>query len=163
MRRDYTPNCAITLYYYRGDPAQAVSSSFSYYCTDCSQGWNVQTNGSIHPPSKQRIVQIRLDAFPLDELEGPAMFAGFRMNLMDAPLKDASDSYWTPEHELHKLGVKIHTPRYPKKNSKTWKTLGPLLFDMTGAKGRLAYTLAVSVGGSEPDWDDPKIYDDGSQ
>lgn len=158
--RDREPNCAVTLYVYAGDPSLAVPPRFSYYCTNSSLGWHVQTDGSIHPPSKQRIVQIRLDAYPI-ELERPARFAGFRLGLMNVAHK--TDSNWTPKDDLRKLGVKVHTPRYPTRKTKTWKTLGPLVFDMTEATDRLAFSLAVSIGSSAPVWDDPKIYDDGSQ
>ena len=158
--RDLAPNCAITLYFCVGDPKMNKPPGFSYYCTNSSPGWNVQSNGSIHPPSRRRLVQIRLDAYP-SERERPAWFAGFRLGLMSVAHK--TDSNWTPKDELAKLGVRALTPRYPTKSSKTWRTLGPLVFDLTEATDRLAFSLAVSVDGGDPCWDDPRIYDDGSQ
>jgi hypothetical protein len=157
------PNCSIILYFSPGDPSLATSPSFSYYCTNSSPGWSVGANGSIHPPSKQRIVQIRLDLYAFELVNPAAQFAGFRMGLVNASRKVDSDSNWTPKAELRKLGVRILTPRYPTKKSKTWRTSAPLVFDMTEAKDRLVYSLAVSAGSSDPVWDDPKIYDDGSQ
>jgi hypothetical protein len=159
MRCNHVPDCAITLYYYRS--LDGSSSSFSYYCKSSSQGWTVQSNGSIHPPSRQRIVRIDLDAFPRDP-KFPAVFAGFRMGLMEYPFQ-MSDSYWTPWGNLESLGVKPLIEGYPTENTTDWWTSEPLVFDMTEARGRLAYSLAVRVGDSDPDWDDPKIYDDGSQ
>jgi hypothetical protein len=161
MPNDFLPNCAITLYFYAGDPKTATPPNFSYTCTHSSLGWRVQTNGSIHPPSQSRIVQIRLDAYPV-LLERPPRFAGFRMGLMSVPQDDA-DTYWTPDGELSRLGVRMLTPGYPTKKSTTWETFGPLTFDLTEARERFVYSLAVSIGESGPVWDDPKIYDDGSQ
>lgn len=157
MSCHHVPDCAITLHYYYYLPFGSPSS-FSYYCTSSSHGWNVQSNGSIHPPSKRRIVQIRLDAFPP---VSPAVFAGFRMGRMQNPIQ-MTDSRWTPRGELESLGVKPLIEGYPSENNTTWSTQ-ELLFDMTHATERLAFALAVRVGDSDPDWDDPKIYDDGSQ
>lgn len=160
MAVDSTPNCVITLYYYRGnEPVQPPS--FTFHCTNRSQGWQVETNGSIFPPSQKRVIQFRLDVFPSDR-DKPAKFAGFRIaNLESFQL---TEDNWTSRDILKDLGVEPGD-NYPSTadDYRNWRTEGPLIFDLTNAESRLAYCLAVGVEGSEPDWDDPKIYDDGSQ
>lgn len=160
---DPMPSCVITLYFLKGDRAEAVPPQFLYFCTNSSQGWHVQTNGSIHPPLRKRVVQIRLNDFE-DDPENPLRLSGFQMVAPGQkwPLKDDSGLNWTSRKALKALGVKIVSPRqYPPKAS---GRVGLMTFDFTGAtKRQILYRLAVSAGDSEPIWDDPKIYDDGSE
>ncbi len=150
------PNCAITLHFYEG------SSRFSYSCTSSSHGWQVQPDGSIHPPSKSRIVQITLNGFPT----GDVSFAGFQIASTD----DFQGPNWTPTSDLTALGVAVSTPDgYPSNPSGTQTTSGPLTIDFGAPPlqsppvSRLFYRLAVVVGsGSVLHWDEPKVYDDGT-
>lgn len=159
------PDCAITLYFDPKDsfnPKDPKSYDFLYYCTSSSTGWTVQTGGSIHPPSRSRIVEIRLDRHVL--VAGQSlMFAAFQVG-KDVFWQSELPSHWAPKDELLRdFGVRMLTPGYPEKGSMTWKTGEPLLFDMTAATDRFFYRLALSTKSGPLMWDDPKIYDDGSQ
>jgi hypothetical protein len=144
------PNCAITLYFYEGPPPR-----FSFFCANSDRGWYVEPDGSIHPPSKSRIVQISLSGFPAG-----VQFAGLQFAETNSFL---DSSPWTAPTGLEQFGVAVTIPggTYPPSND--GPTTGPLIltFD-TNADSRLFYRLAVS---SENGlfWHDPKIYDDGSQ
>jgi hypothetical protein len=148
------PNCAITLTFNEG-PAR-----FDYHCTNMSPGWQVRSDGSIHLPSKDRIIQIRLRGFPVQDIR----FAGFQIS---ATGEFPNDPDWTPVEELHDLGIQgIHTPHGyppPHDSSGLQSTPGPLTIDFGREDRLLFYRLAVVVGNSTvPHWDDPKIYDDGT-
>ena len=149
-------DCAITLYYHQGDPATDTPSRFYYYCTASSQGWSVQSDGSIHPPSRSRVVRIRLDSFQFQQAESQVWIAGFQV--VSTPFFPHDLADWTPRKALEALHVQVLEPAsYPADTNE-------LTFDFTRADVRLFYRLAVRVGDSqELDWDDPKIYDDGSQ
>lgn len=153
-----TPNhdCAITLYYQEGDAALGRKSRFYYNCTASAQGWSVQGDGSIHPPSRSRIVRIRLDGYRFQQGGNQLWIAGFQ--LVATPFFPSDLANWTPRSALDALGVSIVEPAdYPADTP-------VLTFDCTNAGTRLYYRLGIRVGDSTAlDWDDPKIYDDGSQ
>jgi hypothetical protein len=144
-----SPTCAIVLQFYEDD------GRFSYYCAASSRGWQVQPNGSIHPPSRSRIVQFSLQGFP-----SSAVFAGFQAASSPGDLPPQS-IHWPPLPD----GVTVLSPTpYPPANDTT--LVGPLVFDLGDQAQRVFYRLAVVVE-SDPEqalhWDDPKIYDDGSE
>lgn len=152
---DPIPNCVITLYFYEGNPATNTRSRFSYTCTHSAQGWQVGTDGSIYPPSRARTVQIRLSPFPINLTEVPKI-AGFQMSFVN---DFTGLPTWTPKAELKTMGIKMITPApYPPKK----ETLEPLTFNFSKESVRVFYRLAVSING-RLSWDDPKIYDDGSE
>jgi hypothetical protein len=146
---DSIPNCAVTLHFYED------SARFSYICTNSSRGWQVLSDGSIHPPSKSRIVQIGLRGFPNTDIK----FAGLQLTSTDI----FQGANWTPTSEHDRLGVVVSTPDgYPPPNQ---TTAGPLTLNFTGLESntRLFYRLAVAGSDGILHWDDPKIYDDGSE
>ena len=153
------PDCAITLYFYEEKPATAGNPAtpprFSYYCTNRARGWQVEPDGSIHPPSRSRIIQIGLSGFPVD---CGASFAGLQFT--SAEFSEESDP-WPSAQALASLGVQVATPAdsYPPANG---TTAGPLRLTFDDAQRRLFYRLAVQDRNGLH-WDDPKIYDDGSQ
>ena len=146
---DPSPNCAIVLQFYEDD------GRFSYYCAASSRGWQVQPNGSIHPPSRSRIIQINLQGFP-----NPAVFGGFQAASSPAGFPPES-THWPALPE----GVTIIQPTaYPPANDETRS--GPLVLNLGDQPQRLFFRVAVVVVGDSEQvlhWDDPKIYDDGSE
>lgn len=144
---DPIPNCAVTLHFFED------RSHFSYTCTNSSRGWQVLPDGSIHPPPKSRVVQIRLIGIPNAAVE----LAGLQF----ASTETFQGPAWTPTSELDTLEITVSTPDgYPPTN----QTAGPLTIDFTKltAGTRLFYRLAVAGSDGVLHWDDPKIYDDGS-
>jgi hypothetical protein len=151
------------LYFTQGDTAAGIRPRFSYYCAASSPGWTVLTDGSIHPPSRSRVIQIGLDRW-LNNGGSTVRFAGFRIGSQPDLLPSPN---WTPQDQLESLGVEVATPEgtYPPPGD---TTPGPLTLtlgtpELPPPHPRLFYCLAVQVGTGSPEWDDPKIYDDGSQ
>ena len=143
------PNCAITLYFFESE------DRFSYVGTNSSLGWQVQPDGSIHPPSSSRVIQFSLNDYPARILFGAFQIA---VNPQDFP---SDSTHWPPLPP--QVTVVSPTPYPPPQNDAT--LAGPLIFDFGGQVTRLSYRLAVVVE-SDPTvlhWDEPKIYDDGSQ
>lgn len=165
---DPIPSCAVSVYFYEGSPETvenpATPSRFAYCCTNYASGWHIETDGSIHPPSKDRIVRISLKALPnLTSSEAKAKFAGLQLST-ERLYKPNPAFNWTPEQDLVP-GVTVTTPDgYPADDMLTiWRTTGPLTIDFTKVDKQLYYCLAVAWDGQdELHWDDPKIYDDGS-
>jgi hypothetical protein len=154
------PDCAITVYFRQSKPEPDVppTFSFSYCCANSARGWHVEPTGGIHPPPTSRIIQFRLYG------GGELSFGGLRIATEEK--KCPSGHYWTPRSTLKKLGIDVLTPsQYPPRDKCTAEPL-TLKFKAAGPKSQLSqlfYSLAVSVDGGEPRWDDPRIYDDGSQ
>jgi hypothetical protein len=154
---DPIPDCAITLYFYEGKPATEgnppTPPRFSYSCTNSARGWHVEADGSIHPPSKSRIILISLNGFPTS-----VAFAGLQFS----PTNSFPDEpHWTAESTLidFAVAVAISDNVYPPSDG---LTNGPLILAFN-APARLFYRLAVQDASGSLIWDDPKIYDDGSQ
>lgn len=152
------PDCAITLYFYEEKPetegSPATPPRFSYYCTHRARGWHVELDGSIHPPARTRIVQIGLSGFPED---CGASFGGLQFSSTGFP---EEDDIWSSSQALASFGVEVATPGdYPPASG---STAGPLRLTFDSAPRRLFYRLAVRDRNGLH-WDDPKIYDDGSQ
>lgn len=157
-----TPNCAITLYFYED------SARFTYSMDLCSEGWRVQPDGGIHPPSRERVVEIALRGYPDSDLS----FAGLQI-VSDPRSFPPKSEPWTSVDELTKLGVAVHSPASyppPKDAAGNQPTPGPLTLEFGPSPSSepsspaLYYRLAVLLGGTDClHWDDPKIYNDGSQ
>jgi hypothetical protein len=136
-------NCAIVLSLYDAD----TTPRFSYHCSSSSSGWLVQTDGSIHPPSRSRTIQIRA-GYP-----SGARFTGFQLVSEPANFKPRTTDPWWVETGLEGC-VKEPDPFPPPSNEALVLTL-----DFTDApSGLLFYQLAL-----DGHWDEPKIYDDGSE
>lgn len=139
------PDCDVTLEYY-----SSPTTRFSYYCNRSSAGWSVQQNGSIHPPSRSRIVRFHTDGYPQ-----PVVFGGFQLvsNPADFP-PEAS-----PWHIEPGLGV-TSEPAFPPPSDPADLTL-----TFAGAV-RTFYRLAVrdaSNPAAPLQWDEPRIYNDGDE
>ena len=149
MPETMIPNCAITLHF------DEATTSFTYNSTHCSSGWQVQPDGSIHPPSKSRVILIDLSGFPRSDVS----FAGLQFSLTG----EFNSPRWTPVNELEALGITVETPDgYPPTDE---ITAGPvaIIIDPAAPATQLFYRLAVVVGPNGVlHWDDPKIYDDGT-
>ncbi len=118
-----------------------TNPQFSYCCTASSTGWQVGYGGSIHPPVKKRIVQFRL-GFP----SGPT-FTGFQIGSINAVFPERDQNPWYVEPES---GITLNKDEAGSPPTVT--------VDLTQAAGLLKYQLAV-----DGSWDEPKIYDDGSE
>ncbi len=140
------PNCAIVVHYYEAD------DRFSYFCSACSRGWQVQPDGSIHPPSTSRVIQFSVKGFP-----SAIVFGGFQV----ASDPSAFPPKTTPWSALP-TGLKVASPSsYPTGNQ---TTSGPLVFDLEHQATEFFYRLAVvGIQGGVLHWDEPKIYDNGTQ
>lgn len=74
--------------------------------------------------------------------------------------KWATDDIWSSSEALASYGVEVATPNdYPPADG---FTAGPLRLTFDNAPCRLFYRLAVQDRNGVH-WEDPKIYDDGSQ
>ncbi len=137
------PNCTIAVTVYDINTAPR----FSYSCTRRSSGWRVQPDGSIHPPPKQRIVKFHL-RFPAG-----SNIMGFQVARKDDQFPPRDQEPWNIDPAS---GVQPLDPVTWPPSSSTGVT--ELTFDFTGAGGLLKYQMGV-----DGNWDDPKIYDDGSE
>lgn len=137
------PSCITALAFF-----EIPTPRFSYHCISSMQGWQVETNGSIHPPSSSRLVEIRLTGYP-----NPASLAGFQV------IDDLTNGFppnsepWTTEQDLLNLGITPQPP-WPPQAGATVLTL-----DFKNAS-TIFYRLAVTTTGGLTYWDDPKIYND---
>lgn len=137
------PACVIGV---RFDPQ--APDRFSYCCLLCNQGWQVHADGGIFPPCPSRVVEFRVMGDPSTQI------AGFRVTSV-RPQNLTPEHRWTPLPS----GVRPISPApYPDENATT--TFPELTIDF--GTQRWFYQLAVVAGGSGPNWDDPKIHDDGS-
>lgn len=138
------PNCTIRLTFF-----QIPEPTFAYHCTSCSQGWHVHSDGSIHPPSRSRHIEIDLVGFPAH-----ASFAGFQL-VSDPQNFPAETQPWFVEP-----GLDVSFPlSLPLPGGST-----TLAFDLTSPGQTLFYRLAVLPENSAiVRWDDPKIYNEPDQ
>lgn len=137
------PNCIIALSLY--DPL--TTPRFSYHCNASSNGWHVQPDGSIHPPSRSRIVQIRA-SYPAN-----ANFTGFQLVSDPSNFPSKITDPWSVEANL---GFSVIEPNpFPPQ---TGTSVPVLTLDFAGTGQLLYYQLAVNGH-----WDDPKIYLDPDQ
>ena len=149
------PNCSIALTFYQAS-AYFSQNSFSYHCTQCSSSWEVQQNGSIHPPPRSRVVEISLTGYP-----DSATFAGFQ--IAETPEK-LPDKIAQPHHIEPGLGVTVHPWPVPTETTILTLDFGkPDLAVFPQGVPRLFYRLAAQVGTNPAVWDDPKIYNDPGQ
>jgi len=133
------PNCTIVLSYYdQYDPPR-----FSYHCTRSSIGWRVQSDGSIHPPPRSRVVQIRI-GYPAG-----ASFTGFQLVADPGTFPSETSIPW---HVDTGLGIAVLEPASfpPPSGSSPVLTL-----DFADSNQLLHYRLAV-----DGNWDEPKVYND---
>lgn len=139
------PNCTIVLSLFNADTVPR----FSYHCTSSSCGWLVQTDGSIHPPSQSRIIQIRV-GYPSQ----PPYFTGFQLvSNPDHFIPPGAEPHWYVEPGLESA-ILEPSPFPPLPNTE----VRILTLDLTNVpNGLLFYQLAVNHH-----WDEPKVYDDGS-
>ena len=140
---DPSPNCtiAVTVYDLNTTPR------FNYCCTGSSSGWQVQRDGSIHPPPKGRIVKFSL-RFPAG-----SNIMGFQIarNEDQFPARDQVPWNIDPASGIQFVGPGTWPPS-------SGSDVTDLMFDFTGAGSLLKYQLCV-----DENWDEPKIYDDGSE
>ena len=137
------PNCSIALTFY-----EIPTPRFSYFATSCDSGWRVQQNGSIHPPSRTKIIRLSVDGYP-----NSVVFAGFQLAPDLANFPPQSQPWYIAP------GLNVSTePTFPPTSDPTVLTL-----DFTNQTAtRLFYRLAVRTNdpGGLLHWDDPKIYND---
>ena len=155
---DPTP-CAVTL-----DFQNTPTHSFSYLCTACTPGWQVATDGCIRPPYRSRRVQFSLSK---ESILLGTVFAGFWFGKAIPSPPSQPSVHWPayPSDDPSAPQVSVATTPGNLHPAET-ETLPPnesLMFDFTKSTGPLYYQLAVAVDGGAPIWDDPRIYDDGSQ
>lgn len=152
------PNCTIVLSYFASQIARRrrrdgigrtgandpAGAEFSYHISSASVGWAVSEDGTILPPSRSRIVTIRL-GYPAG-----AQITGFQLAADTARLPPESVDPWFLEPAA---GVTILRPDPfpPKPGAKVTE----VTLDLGGSGQLLFYRLAV-----DGDWDDPKIYND---
>jgi hypothetical protein len=142
------PSCIIELNFYEAS-AYFSQNRFAYHCTSRPAGWNVQDDGSIHPPFHARIVQINLTGYP-----EPATFAGFQIA---ATPEQLPDKVTHPFSIASNLTTTVNP--WPPEQITTSLTI-----DFSAQPGpQLFYRLAVQVGSGPRIWDDPKIYNDPGQ
>jgi hypothetical protein len=143
---DPSPNCTIALSLFDADTVPR----FSYHCTGSSSGWQVQSDGSIHPPSKSRIIQIRV-GYP-----SGALFTGFQLvTNPDNFIPPGTEPHWYAETGLE--GAILEPFPFPPSPGTDVQTLTLDLTNVNVTSGLLFYQLAVNGH-----WDEPKVYDDGS-
>lgn len=146
----HTPSCIVTVFDRR-------YGRFSYACTHCCRGWQVDSGGNIYPPPLSRIVQFRTKNWSL--AEGPLdaqnpFFAGFQVAAAGQPLPSVAEHWSLPSSGE----VTPAITKWPDQNDdKT--SLVTLNF---GSQSKWIYRLAVLGADNQPIWDDPKIHDDGS-
>ncbi len=153
------PDCEIIVTYNRPNRVSSLlDNRFSYHCIRSSRGWRLHMDGSVFPPSRSRIVQFRLH--PTSSYES---FSGFQL-ISAQKGSFTSEPQWSNREEMSKnLGVQLIDPEpYPPSSE---KTAAVLTLDFTGQKDyQLLYRLAVGPKAGKPKkWDDPKVYNDGSE
>ncbi len=144
------PNCAVTVHF------DETVARFSFCCGFSSTGWQVGADGSIFPPSPHRVIQFTTAGFP-----DSTRFGGFQV----AESPDgfpAKDIHWPP---LPPHVTAISPTPYPPADNDA--TFDKLVFDFedhqTHTRPRYFYRLAVTDGDGILHWDDPRIYNDGSE
>lgn len=117
---------------------------FSYFLRTCSPGWQVSLDGNIRPPDHARVIRIRLVS------PGDATLYGLRFSTRndDFPNDPTKDRYFD------------HTDGQVEIVSK--EKSGEIVFRLVAQHTLLYYQLGIQSG-SEIVWDDPRVYNDGSQ
>jgi len=143
MPTDKPANCTIAVSLYNAE----TTPQFSYYCSSSSSGWQVRGNGSIHPPACSRVIELR-PIYP-----SGAYFTGFQLVSDKSNFKPKTEDPWWVEPELESC-VLEPAPFPPSTDD-----ISVLKLDFTAAPSSLLfYQVAIN-----DHWDDPKIYDDGSE
>lgn len=144
------PNCTIVVSLFDQpanlDPPCLIPTRFSYHCISCSSGWSVLPEGSIFPPSRSRIVQIRV-GYPAG-----ASITGFQLVSDPTSFPSGTTDPWHAETGLEGIvTVNDSTPFPPQPGT----SVSALTLDFRVAGQLLHYRLKVNDV-----WDDPKIYND---
>lgn len=144
----FETNCSIVLSFFAARDTSALPlpprEQFSYHCVSSSSGWSVTQDGTIVPPSRSRIVRIRL-GYPSE-----ATITGFQLASYAADLPPEARDPWYLEPGLH-AAILEPEPFPPRPGTK----VTAVTFDLGAPGGLLSYRLAV-----DGVWDDPKIYND---
>jgi|GEM_PF-2824143 len=140
------PNCKIHISLF--DEHTAVPR-FAYVCAGSTSGWQVMPDGNILPPSRSRVLQFR-PRYP-----SGAVLTGFQIVSGSADLLPLESLPWHIGEHLGKQ-IKVIAPNpFPLRQGEA----PDVILDFTGMTSNLlSYRLAVNGI-----WDDPKIYDDGSE
>jgi len=140
------PNCKIHISLFdehTGPPR------FAYICAGSTTGWQVMPGGNVIPPPRSRVLQFR-PRYP-----SGAVFTGFQIVSGSADLLPLESVPWHIGEHLGKQ-IKVIAPNpFPLREGEA----PDVILDFTDmTSDLLSYRLAVNGV-----WDDPKIYDDGSE
>ncbi len=132
-----TPACTITVDFFE-DP----EPSFTYFCVNQPPPWQVFPNGNICPPTRSRLIQLKLNSAPAG-----AEFLGLRVSTDPGELKNTNEPY------LNDPG-RTHVTIVPASASDPSILLDD---DARAPSPRLWWSVGILLDGVAH-WDDPKIY-----
>ena len=133
------PTCTVNVNFFENP-----EPSFAYSCINCAPAWQVSRDGTISPPSRQRVVQLRVgDPTRLE-------FAGIRISTEQVKIV-------TGPNFFNDTDLIVTSEDFP---SETITIIDPMPTEpRSGPPVRIYYALGVRlVAGGRPSWDDPKIY-----
>lgn len=117
---------------------------FNYVLENCSPGWQVSQDGNIRPPTRERVIRIRINS------PAKASVYGLRLSTSD------SNFPRNPEQEPYFNDTDDQAQVLPSTAS------NEVTFELEDQHQVLYYQFGILVDG-EIFWDDPRVYNDGSQ